>query len=380
MIANDPLALTSPDVARAVSDLLQSSVVDGTLSSYNSGFNSLVSFCRSVGQPAMPVRNTILVAFMHHLSHKRDPVKPSTIKKYLSGIRFMHIVNGFPWSLSDDPLVLLGKRAIAKRFPEATQRLKIPISIGMLLSMCALIVGWPDPARLSFEDLLWVTASTIMLFGALRGGELTRVRGSSRPVLVGSDVFSFKIREHDGSFSSGVRIRIRAPKTEPGSVFQEASAIDASNHFALNPSFWLDAYRIRAASMHLNVLDDQPAFKCARGLPVTRDFMVGKANDLRVRSGVAVLDADGSHVPFLAASWRAGYVLSARAAGIPEFLIRKAGRWASEGGPAPYTFASIVELRSASRAMAASAHTAPLSATFDVGRFNSSCVFEHFSV
>ena len=55
MIANDPLALTSPDVARAVSDLLQSSVVDGTLSSYNSGFNSLVSFCRSVGQPAMPV-------------------------------------------------------------------------------------------------------------------------------------------------------------------------------------------------------------------------------------------------------------------------------------------------------------------------------------
>jgi hypothetical protein len=132
--------------------------------------------------------------------------------------------------------------------------------------------------------------------------------------------------------------------------------------------------------MHLNVLNDQPAFKCARGLPVTRDFMVGRANDLRVRSGVPVLDADGSHVPFLAASWRAGYVLSARAAGVPEFLIRKAGRWASAGGPAPYSFASVVELRSASRAMAAAAHTAPLSATFDVGRFNSSCVFEHFSV
>ena len=225
-------------MAYAVSDLLKSSVVDSTLSSYSSGFNSLLAFCQSIGQPAMPVRTTILVAFMHHLSHKRNQVKPSTIRKYLSGIRFMHIINGFPWSLSDDPLVLLGKKAIAKRFPEATQRLKIPISIGMLLTMCALIAGWPEPARMSFEDLLWVTASSIMLFGALRGGELTRVRGSSRPILAGSDVFTFKIREQDGSFSSGVRIRIRAPKTEPGSAFQEASAIDASNHFSLNPSFW----------------------------------------------------------------------------------------------------------------------------------------------
>lgn len=377
MIANDSLALTSPEVAYAVSDLLRSSVVDSTLSSYSSGFNSLLSFCQSIGQPAMPVRNTILVAFMHHLSHKRNRVKPSTIRKYLSGIRFMHIINGFPWSLSDDPLVLLGKKAIAKRFPEETQRLKIPISIGMLLTMCALIAGWPMPARMSFDDLLWVTASSIMLFGALRGGELTRVRGSSRPILVGSDVFTFRIGEKDGSFSSGVRIRIRAPKTEPGSAFQEASAIDASNHFSLNPSFWLDAYRLRASSLRLDVLNGQPAFKCMKGLPVTRDFMVGRANELRVQSGVAVLDADGSHVPFLAASWRAGYVLSARAAGIPEFLIRKAGRWASAGGPAPYTFASVVELRDASRAMAVSARTAPLSATFDVGRFNSSCIFEH---
>ena len=364
-------------MAYAVSDLLKSSVVDSTLSSYSSGFNSLLAFCQSIGQPAMPVRNTILVAFMHHLSHKRNQVKPSTIRKYLSGIRFMHIINGFPWSLSDDPLVLLGKKAIAKRFPEVTQRLKIPISIGMLLTMCALITGWPEPARMSFEDLLWVTASSIMLFGALRGGELTRVRGSSRPILAGSDVFTFKIREQDGSFSSGVRIRIRAPKTEPGSAFQEASAIDASNHFSLNPSFWLDAYRLRAYSLRLDVLNGQPAFKCMKGLPVTRDFMVGRANDLRVRSGVAVLDADGSHVPFLAASWRAGYVLSARAAGVPEFLIRKAGRWASAGGPAPYTFASVVELRDASRAMAVSARTAPLSATFDVGRCNSSCIFVH---
>ena len=380
MIERDPLAHSAPGVALAVSELLKSAVVAGTFASYNTGFSSLSSFCSTVGQPAMPVRNVVLIAWMHQLTHKPSPVKPSTLKKYISGIRFMHIINGFTWSLSDDPLVLLAKRALAKRFPEANQRLKVPISIGMLLRMCAFVRGWPRPELMAFQDLLWVCASCIMLFAALRGGELTRVRGSSRPLLTGDDVFLVNISEHDGSLSSGVRIRIRAPKTEPGATFQEASAIDASSEFTLNPSFWLVSYRARAYRERIDVLGAQAAFKCQRGQPVTRDFMVDKANALRVAAGVAVLDADGSPVPFLAASWRAGYVLSARAAGVPEFLIRKAGRWASNGGPAPYTFASVVELRDASRAMATSARTAPLSATFDVGRFNSSCVFEHHPV
>ena len=379
MIGCDPLARSAPNVALAVSDLLRSAVVAGTFASYSTGFSSLSSFCATVGQPAMPVRNVILIAWMHQLTHKPSPVKPSTLKKYISGIRFMHIINGFTWSLSDDPLVLLAKRALAKRFPEATQRLKVPISVGMLLRMCAFLQGWPRPELMAFQDLLWVSASCIMLFAALRGGELTRVRGSSRPLLSGGDVFLINVRENDGSLSSGVRIRIRAPKTEPGALFQEASAIDASSEFALNPSFWLISYRARAKVERIDVLGAQAAFKCQRGQPVTRDFMVDKANSLRVAAGIAVLDADGAPVPFLAASWRAGYVLSARAAGIPEFLIRKAGRWASNGGPTPYTFASTAEFRTSSLAMALAARTAPISATFDVGRFNSSCVFEHSS-
>ena len=280
MIERDPLALSAPGVALDVSDLLRSAVVAGTFASYNTGFSSLSSFCSTVGQLAMPVRNVILIAWMHHLTHKPSPVKPSTLKKYISGIRFMHIINGFTWSLSDDPLVVLAKRALAKRFPEANQRLKVPISIGMLLRMCAFVQGWPKPELMSFQDLLWVCASCIMLFAALRGGELTRVRGSSRPLLTGNDVFLVNISEHDGSFSSGVRIRIRAPKTEPGATFQEASAIDASSEFTLNPSFWLTSYRARAQRERIDVLGAQAAFKCQRGQPVTRDFMVDKANAL----------------------------------------------------------------------------------------------------
>ena len=377
VVANDPLAIVAQDIARRVSDLLTSSIVHGTLTGYNSGFKSLCDFCAPPGLLALPASVVTLVAWMHHLTHKPRPVKPMSIKKYLSGIRFFHVINGHTWTMSDDPVLHMAKRALAKRFPEAPQRLKVPISVGLLWRMCLSIPGFPFPDRMLFDDILWVTASCIMLLGALRGGELTRVKGTSRPVLLGRDVFPFSIRELDGSVSSGVKILIRAPKTEPGVAFQEAFAVDASGSFPLNPSFWLGAYRRAANTQGLPILDAHPAFKDARGVTLSRDYMVDRANTLRNATGAYIRDVDGSAVPFLAASWRAGFVLSARAAGMSEFLIRKAGRWASAGGPAPYTFASMTEFRSAALAMAAAAGSAQLSAVFDVGSFNSACIFEH---
>ncbi len=376
-MARDPLAAIAPDIARKVSDLLASSIVRGTLTGYNSGFKSLCDFCAPLGLVALPASCVTLVAWMHFLTHKPKPVKLKSIKKYLSGIRFFHIVNGFAWTMSEDPVLHMAKRALARHFPEVPQRLKVPISVGLLWRMCLLIPGFPLPDRMLFDDILWVTASCVMLLGALRGGELTRVKGTSRPVLLGQDVFLFSIRELDGSTSSGVKILIRAPKTEPGVAFQEAFAVDATGSFPLNPSFWLLAYRHAARVKGLRVLGDWPAFKDACGATLSRDYMVDRANVLRNMAGACVRDVDGSTVPFLAASWRAGFVLSARAAGISEFLIRKAGRWASSGGPAPYTFASMVEFRSAALAMAATASSAQLSAVFDVGNFNSACIFEH---
>ena len=93
--------------------------------------------------------------------------------------------------------------------------------------------------------------------------------------------------------------------------------------------------------------------------------MVDKANLLRVAAGVAVLDEDGSPVPFLAASLRAGSCQPA----LQAYQSFSLGEQA----------ASTAELRTSSLAMALAARTAPILATFDVGRFNSSCVFEHSS-
>ena len=207
--------------------------------------------------------------------------------------------------------------------------------MSLLLRMCSLVRGFPNPGHMLFDDILWVTASTPMLLGALRGDELTRVEGTSRPTLLGQVAFLFSIREIDGSVSSGVKILIRAPKAEPGMAFQEAFAVDASSSFALKPSFWLLAYRRATAAQGLVVLGTQPAFKTARGDVLSRDAMVARANALRVMTGVCIRDADGRTVPFLAASWRAGFVLSARAAGISEFFDSQGGQMGLFERPSP---------------------------------------------
>ena len=58
---------------------------------------------------------------------------------------------------ADDPVLLMAKRTLAKRFPEALLRLKVSISVSLLLHMCSLIRGFLNPGLMLFDDLLYGT-------------------------------------------------------------------------------------------------------------------------------------------------------------------------------------------------------------------------------
>ena len=108
-----------------------------TARSYSSGFDSLVKFCEARGLLAMPVDAVTLGAWMVSKSNKRGPndeekqISPGTLKKYMSGIRWNHIVNGHAWPFKGDAWLALVKNSIAKEFPRK-QFLKIPMSIHLL--------------------------------------------------------------------------------------------------------------------------------------------------------------------------------------------------------------------------------------------------------
>ena len=307
-------------------------------------------------------------------SKKPKPTHPKSLKKYLSGVRWHHLVNGHPWPFRGDDWLGLVKKSLAKKFP-SKQFLKVPISIKLLSLLCEGIEKWPYFSQMRFDDLVWACASVIMVQAALRGGEALSRPGSDRPTLKGEDVLLTSAGQ-----PPGVIIRVRRPKTEPDKEFQLRRAMDGLRDGALPtdcPSQLLAAYRARAAERSINVLGANAAFKTADGKTLSLAFMLRRANALKSLAQIVIKDLDGVDVPFRAASWRAGFVLSAREAGVPEAQIRATGCWASDAGPAPYTFTSARQFSAASTAIAKAQALRPSSRVFEMGHLGSCmAVFE----
>lgn len=327
----------------ALSDLLQEAVLPKTAATYRCGFRSLSHFCDNIGLCALPVDAVTMCAWMASLG---PTVKPKSLMKYICGVRFVHLQSGLEWSLTRHPLVLMCLSALRKRYPSQNILQKVPLSLGILLAMCRRMPGWPILSSLLFADLLWATASSVAFFAALRGGEFFTYKGSDRPILLGS-----MVRLLGGLSSAFVLIDIPSPKTRPDLVSMPAFAVPPSGFFEMSPTTLLRAYRLRASSMSLAVLGSNPAFRLENGTPLSRDFMVSNASRLAGQAGIKVLDSSGTSVPIVAASWRAGFVQSARDAQLPARTIQEIGRWTSAAGPLPYSVSSTSTFRRAADLM-----------------------------
>ena len=331
VVATHPLAQRDPQIALELSDLLQVAVSRGTLRTYRSGFESLVDFCKPRKLSPLPVDAVTLSAWM---VERCKTVKVKSVMKYVSGIRFAHIMEGIEWRLSEHPLIQTTISSLRKNYPTSSIMQKVPLSLSLILELCSGMHGWPMLSRLSFDDLTWATASSIAFFAALRGGEFFTQSKSDRPLLTGAAVVLCSAAQ--GPY---VLINIPSPKTRKDVVSVPAMAVSpmtSQSVFPLDPVTLLRAYRARAASLAIDVLGKNAAFKSKSGKPIDRNFMVGRAEKLRAATGVEILDTDGKPIKVSAASWRAGFVMSSRHADVLPSTVRSNGRWASAGGPVPY--------------------------------------------
>jgi hypothetical protein len=331
VVAGHQLARCDPTLALELSDLLEAAVSRGTRSTYRCGFESLQAFCTLRGLSALPVDAVTLASWM---MERCKSVKVKSVMKYMCGIRFAHIMQGLEWKLSDNPLIQATITSLKKHHPSTSVMQKVPLSLDLILKLCKGMQGWPVLERLSFNDLLWATASSIAFFAALRGGEFFIQPKSDRPILTGGAV---NIR---GSLQGYyVLVNVPSPKTRKDLVSVPAMAASPSftkGTFPLDPVRLLRAYRLRASSLALNVLGHNAAFKSRSGAPIDRKFMVGRAESLRARANIRIFDTDGKAIKVSAASWRAGFVMSARHADVLPSTVRSNGRWTSAGGPIPY--------------------------------------------
>ena len=330
-MAKHQLALCDLQLATDLSDLLQGSISRGTRSTYHCGFESLKEFCRPLGLSFLPVDAITLAAWM---MERCRSIKVKSVVKYVCGIRFAHIMEGLEWKLSDNPLLQTTIAGLKKLYPVSSVMQKVPLSLSLLLNFCQGMHGWPLLSRLSFDDLVWATASSIAFFAALRGGEFFLQPKSDRPMLTGKAV---SLRS--SSLGPYVFINVPLPKTRKDLVSipaMAASPTEAPADFPFDPVLLLQCYRSRATQKVINVLGDQAAFKSQNGKPIDRLFMVGRAEKLRAALGIEIRDSNGKAIKVSAASWRAGFVMSSRQADVQDSTVRSNGRWTSASGPVPY--------------------------------------------
>ena len=237
-------------------------------------------------------------------------------------------------------------RALKKQWPENDVLHKVPLTLDLILAICRAMPGWPDLDALSWADLTWATASAVAFFAALRGGEFFVYPKSTRLVLLRTDIKI--LRNKAGQY---VKVNIGKPKVRTHLASEPAFAGSPGEGHELDPATlykFMDDKRKRLFPKSISRSAACPAFCLIDGSPITRAFMVGKANFMCRKAGIEVFDDEGNSIPITAASWRAGYANSARAAEVDPLTIRAVGRWASTDGPIPYIVDTTEEIQKAS--------------------------------
>jgi hypothetical protein len=362
VLVGHALTRADPVLARVVDDALGSSTAAVTQACYASALKLYLSFCLVRELDPFPVDGMLLAAFCVWACMT---ISVASLKVYLASIRSAQIDEGHLWSMQGNPLVARAVRYVKRRYGMADKALKVPISLATLHRMCHCLAGWPVPAAMSHEDLLFVAASLVAIVGFLRGGEFLVSPGTGRKVLKHSDVVASV-----GVHGPVVSVRVSQPKSRWWLQSVVVPCFDTGVGSPLNPSVWLAHYRRRSASV---LADGGPAFAFKDGSPLSKRWMVDRTSALLSLAGVCLLDAAGQKVTVKASSWRAGGVQSAKVAGVSDAVIKALGRWSSTAW-FHYMFASHSDLQRAVKMMwkASASSTSALV----VGSFAPSGLFE----
>ncbi|MCY3927667.1 MAG: hypothetical protein OXG81_05280, partial [Acidobacteria bacterium] len=185
-------------------------LADSTRRTYSSAQNGYLMFCRDAALQPLPASESTLCYFVATLA--RDNLKHSSIKAYLSAVRFLHIAEGFsdPFlpSLQRLQYTLRGiKRCEAEKGDNKKERLPVDPTILRLVRRV-----WDEKSSDPDNQMLWA-ACCIGFFGFLRAGEFTVPSDSSfdpEAHLCYSD-----IAVDNSARPQVIRITIKQSKTDP---------------------------------------------------------------------------------------------------------------------------------------------------------------------
>ena len=278
--------------------LVHNALAESTHKTYNSGINKFINFCGTFGYIICPAEESTLLNFIAFMG---ETLAFSTVKTYLSGVRFLHLSLGFDNPFAKFPRTKLALKGLKRE--AAPTRKRLPVTPQILL----LIKRHLTP---NYEDLLFWAATLTAFFGFLRVSEFT-TSSSYDPT---TDLGPFDIRFDSLADPTSATIVIKASKTDP---FKEGTTIAlGATGDALCPIRALLEYGMARGA------GDGPLFVFKDGCPLTRSRFQSRLKEL-----LALVGVSGDYTTH---SLRIGAATTAAAVGVPDRLIKTMGRWASD--------------------------------------------------
>jgi len=246
-----------------------------------------------------------LAEFVTYLA---DPVgaAPVTVKTYMAAIRSLHIEQGYGDPFAGTSLPHRVYTGVKRVHGTGPRLIRMPVTLEVLRRIVYRLrrATWLHHTN----QLMIGAACSLAFFAFLRCGELTGLEQS--------DV---TIRGHPQKHLS---VYLQASKTDP---FRQGCQLSvgctAPAHASICAVRLVEAYR--QAVVPTNAKND-PLFRFRNRTPLSRSSLTSTVQRLLKEDGCPHASAYKGH------SFRSGAATTAASAGVPDWLIKVMGRWASD--------------------------------------------------
>ena len=279
---------------------IRNSLAPSTQRAYNTVQTRYLRFCEAIHRPPIPASEQALILFVAFLA---QTVCHGTIRAYLSGVRHLHISQGYTDPLTGTLQLDLVLRGIKRSKTSSTDR-RLPIIPLILQSILGVIKR--DPA--SFTNIMMWAACWYFAF--LRCGEFT-VNGSFDPD------HHITLQEISRQLPKSFTTQHLFAKTDQDSVGITLYVGKTSNEIC--PVTAILSYLV--ARSHKN--QSGPLFIQEDGHPLPRESLVTWLRSNLVSAGINATHFSGH-------SFRIGAASVAAARGVADSIIQSLGRWKSD--------------------------------------------------
>ena len=308
-----PYGVGPPDLPRSgldlyrldqmVQTLLGHGLASRTLCSYRTGVGRYLQFCTNLNLAPFPLSQSSLYRFVAYLYSLG--LSSTTIRGYLSGVRFRQISLGGPDpSSSNMPQLQYVLWAIQRTQPPSSRTSRLPMTPAILR---LLYQYWASPPVTYTYHMLWA-ACCLGLFVFLRSGEFTCPSASAyTPFMLSSSDITVDRREHP----SMLHVTLRSSKTD---VFHSGhTLVVGATGDSLCPVAAVLGY------LALRSHTDRTLFIHADGTPLSRTTLVREIQSALSATG----SVDVSH--YNGHSFQIGAATTTTRMGVPDSIIQIMG-------------------------------------------------------